>query len=111
MSKADYISTLDRALVRLDSRIAEAERAHAGGGPYEVIRAAGELSLLRRRRRLLAEKIDKLAGTPAWLLSGLRAEIDQDVALLVEAIDRFIVATPSFRPGFGTRIGKNADTN
>ena len=87
MSKEVYREELERRLGALDARLDEAEEMLVGGRALTKVEAAGEIAILKDRRRALAAKLARLEREPEGTWEGLKTEIEEDYDAVVEGPD------------------------
>ena len=90
MSKEVYREELERRLGALDARLDEAEEMLVRGRALTKVEAAGEIAILKDRRRALAAKLARLEREPEGTWEGLKTEIEEDYDAVVEGLERLI---------------------
>lgn len=83
MSKESYHAELVHRLARIDTAIEEAEAALAIGSDHDKVQAAGELTVLRRERDGIAERLSWLEVLPAGAWPEFRATLREEIDALL----------------------------
>jgi hypothetical protein len=90
MSKEVYRDEIERRLGALDARLEEAEEMLVRGKALTKVEAAGEIAILKERRRALEAKLARLEREPEGTWERLRTEIEEDYDAVVEGLERLI---------------------
>jgi hypothetical protein len=88
MSKEVYRGELERRLGALDMRLEEAEEMLVSGRALTKVEAAGEIAILKDRRRALTAKLARLEREPEGTWEGLKTEIEEEFDSIVESLER-----------------------
>ncbi len=90
MSKAVYLRDLRSRLNAIDVQIAEAKRRLKSGPLSQEVTAAGELTLLERKHKQLADRIAEVEKEPEGTWEDFKTALENDFDALFRDVGNWI---------------------